>query len=611
MANVIVDVTHQKNVTAADDGDSGHIQGTDWNARHVVNPATFLSALGISIVTGDPNGTSNPGGPSGPRALAWDQTNSQLWINTDGGTTWTPFVRADGGTAQARRLFALWTDSNGMGAGANTFESDPANATAVPNANVTLVKKYTTNFSEPVTPFDMGTGSLRAENIATTPGYGPELSIGAVLDELLNGPGASPDSAHKLWLAQFSIHSSKLADWMQASTAGTLSPLLGGGNLDADSSNQAATAAAASGRTLACAFTMLCTNDASDATATANIPTNVPAFIARKRAVHGSQLLFVWVVMQSTLPPGTFTQVVTARANQIAALQAATGTAIVYAEDIPTIDDLAHFVAIGETLLGQRQAFAYVRLAGLTERAVTVPTVVGFSPATWNGSAHGECGFTGVPGANLRAWPWQGGRDGDVMFMPVFTGAIGAGSTIPTPSGWSPAATQVSSLDAAGVGNQLALFTRNLAQTELDGNVPSTGGPGFPVTVTITPGGLQTVVKPFTVRGPGRFPAINGTPVTAAHTAVDTAAVTIGGVAATGAATYFLLVSGWSASGQSFAVANASLTGLTQVFGAQYPSSSGNFLYLALWQGRGSGTIGSWTATPTLNSSSQFISWAM
>lgn len=527
-------------------------------------------------------------------------------------------LRSAIGGASKSTAFAFWTDSNGMGAGTNTFEADQSSNTALPNKNVVLVKKYTTNFAEPVTPIDMGTGALRPQNVNAAPGYGPELSVGAMLDDLLNGPGATPDAAHKLWFACFNIHSSKLDQWKQSSTAGTSSPLLGGGNLDTDSSNQAATACAVSGRTLACAFTMICTNDASDATATGNIPTNLPAFIARKRAVHGNQLLFVWVVLQSTIPAGTFPQVATARANQISALQAATGVALVYAEDIPTIDDFAHFCAIGETLLGMRQAAAYVRLAGLKERTVTVPTVVGFSPATWNGPVHGQCGFSGVPGSNLRAWPWQLSADGDIMFMVQFIGrAPATGVAIPTPTGWTQAI-QVASTDAATVENRVALFWKQCAQTELDTNVPSTGGPGFPMTVTVTPGGLQFAVKCFTVRGPTRFPALIA-PVSFTHTAVDAADVTASGVTTTSAnQTVFVLITAWGNStiANGLSAINANLANFVKVFDTALASSSGNYLYIALWSGTkvaagatGNTTISTPAASPV--HSSQGCTWAM
>lgn len=600
-------IKHSKVNPAPPSSDTSKIDSTAWNDSHIItDPAAVSSALGIHVVAGDPNGVLT----AGKGDLARDTTNAKVWQNTDGGMTWIDLLRSDRGAVAPGTLFAIWTDSLGMGPAVNTFEADSANNTAVPNPNVTLVKMYSTGFIEPVTPINMGTGPLRPENVNATPGYGPELGVGAMLDELINGPGATPDTAHKLWIAQLSLQSSKLDQWKQSSTAGTSSPLLGGGNLDTDSSNLVATAAATSGRTLACAFVMLGTNDASDATATGNIPTNVPAFIARKRAVHGNQLLFVWVVMQSTIPAGTFTQIATARPAQIAALQAATGTAIVYPEDIPTGDDLTHFVAIGQTVLSMRQAAAYVRLAGLRERVVTVPTVVGFSPATWNGSTHGMCGFTGVPGSNLRAWPWQLSADGDVMFMAVIKGTVGSGSAVPTPTGWTKAI-EVTNTDAATVENRVALFSKQLAQTELDTNVPSTGGPGFPVTVTIAPGGAQFALKCFTVRGPTRFPAI-GAPVSFAHTAVDTAAVTAAGVTTSGPATIFILVTCWSAVGQSFTVTNSNLSGLTQIFGAAYPSSSGNYLYIGLWSGRSpGGASGNSTVQPAINASSQGCTWAM
>ncbi len=593
-----------------DGPDATKIRASNWNGDHVVDDASALSAaIGIHVVTGNPNGTLSA--PNGD--LARD-TNGQLWINTSGvgtsGSVWTAMVRADGGTAPQQTLFELWTDSNGMGAQTDASQDDPDDHTATPNTNVRLVKMYTTNFAEPVTPFDMGSGSLRLET-STTPAHGPELIIGKFLNEIINGPGSTPDAAHMIWIDQLSIHSSMVAQWTQGSSAGTLSPLLGGGNLDTDSNNRALTAAAVSGRSPACAFVMLGTNDASDNTATANLATNIASFMARKRAVHGSQLLFVWVVMQSTLPVGTFVNVAVARASQIAALAAATGTAAVYAEGIPTVDDFAHFTSVGVQILGLRMAKAYVRLKGLRERAVTSPTVVGVSQATFNGTVHGSSGITGASGANLRAFPWQASSDGDLMFLPVFTGAIGAGTSIPTPSGWTQQGTQISSLDGPGVGNRVALFTKICLQTDLDGNSPSTGGPGFPTDLSIAPGGAQFMCKPFTVRG---ATVLNAGPVAFTHTTSDTTPVTAPGVTTTASGrTVCILVTCWSSSGQSFTVTNGNLTGLTQVFGAAYPSSSGNFLYMGLWTGTltVAGASGNSTVTPAIACTSQGYTWAM
>lgn len=602
-----VDIFHDKQADPQLDGatPASAIRAADYNGAHKFDPVTVLSALGITLVIGNPNGTSGTAG-----ALAWDRSNSQLWINTNGGTTWTAFVRSDGGTAPPLKAFLLWTDSNGMGAGTETDQDDPADNVTVPNTNVVLSKIYTTNFTEPVTPVNMGTGTLRIEGF--NPAHGPELAIGRVLNDVINGSGSTPDSAHKLWLDQMSIHSSKLADWMQGSSAGTLSPLLGGGNLDADSNARAITMIAASSGQVACLFTMLGTNDASTSIDAGNVLTNVPAFIARKRAVLGPQLLFVWVVIQSTITNPPFPNAATARANQIAALAAATGTAAVYAEDIPTIDDFAHFTSIGEMVLGTRMAMAYVRLAGLRERVVAVPTVVGFSPATYNGSAHGLSGFTGVSGANIRAWPWQGSADGDVMFMPVFSGDFG-GAPIPTPSGWTAAASQITTTDASTVNSRIALFTKQLAQAELDGNAASTGGPGFPISVTVAPGGVEFVTKPFTIRGSARFPAIVAIQ-SFAHGAFDTSAVTAAGVTTNGAnRPVFILVMCRGSTGQSIAVVNANLTGLSQIFGASYPSSSGDFLHIALWQGTlaAQGASGNTTLMPAINANPAGFTWTM
>lgn len=599
-------IRHAKICTQPAGSDPNQIGCPDWNADHVIDQTAFGQAIHILVVNGDPNGTVT--GSVGD--LARD-TTGQLWLNTTGGTTWTAFVRADSGQTAPRKVFLLRTDSNGMGAGTETDQDDPADAVNTPNTNVNLVKIYTTNFSEPVTPINMGTGALRVEGFF--PAHGPELAIGFELNRIFNGTTV-PDSAHKLWIDQMSIHSSTLANWMQGSTAGTLSPLLGGSNLDGDSNARGLTTLAASSGAAAAMFTMLGTNDASNSTDAGNLGTNIAAFETRQRSIYGAQLLFVWTVIQSTITNPPFPSEATARANQIAALQAATGTALVYAEDIPTIDDFAHFTSIGEQVLGARDAFAYVRLAGLRERTVTTPTVVGFSPATYNGSAHGLSGFTGAAGATIRAWPWQGSTDHDLVIMPVFSGSIGAGSSIPTPSGYTLSATQIASTDAGGVGNHVALFTKQVLQADLDANTPSTGGPGFPASVTVTPGGAQFVTKPFTVRAASGTPAFDGAATAFTHTAVDTAAVTAGGVTTTAPGrTIFILVTAWSAVGQSFTVTNGSLTGLAQVYGAQYPSSSGNFLYIGLWTGTlaGTGASGNSTVTPAINASSQGYTWAM
>lgn len=501
-------------------------------------------------------------------------------------------------------LFEVWTDSNGMGPATDASHDDPVDAVATPNSNVTLTKMYSSGFAEPVTPVNMGTGSLRLET-STSPAHGPELAIGKVLNDIINGPGSTPDAAHKIWLDQFSMHSTLLSQWQQGSTAGNASPLLGGSNLDGDSNARALTAASTSGRRIACAFVMLGTNEGSDGTASSNAGTNTTAFITRKRAILGAQLLFVWVVPQTTIPIGTYPNKVAARANQLAALQAATGTTPVFAEDLPTADDLVHFVSVGEQVLGARMGFAYVRSAGLRERAVTVPTVVGFSPATYNGAAHGLCGITGAPGADLRAFPWQGSANADLMFMPVFKGTVGAGAAIPTPAGWT-SAIQVTNTDAATVENRAGLFFKLCAQTELDGNN------GFPLSPTSTPGGAQFALKPFTVRGAS---ALDGSPTSFAHTTLDTTPVTAAGVTTTAAnRTIFIMVFAWkNATGQSFTVTNSNLTGLAQVFGASYPSSSGNYLFIGLWTGTlaAQGASGNSTVTPALSASSTGFTWAM
>ena len=507
-------------------------------------------------------------------------------------------------------LFFVWTDSNGMGPATQTDQDDPVDAVTTPNANVVETKMYTDNFSEPVSSshvFNMGTGNLRSQGF--NPAHGPELAIGKVLNDLINGPGSTPVDADKVWIDQYSLHSTLLAQWQQDSTAGNASPLLGGSNLDGNSNARALTAVSVSGRRATCAFVMLGTNEGSDATASNNAGTNTTAFLARKRSILGAQLRFVWVVPQTTLPGGTYPNKATARANQIAALTAATGIAVVYAEDLPTADDLVHFVAIAEQVLGARMAFAYIRLAGIRERVVTVPTVVGFSPATYNGSAHGLCGITGVPGTDLRAFPFQGSAHADLMFMPVFKGTVGAGSAIPTPSGWT-SAIQVTNTDAATVENRAALFFKLCTQTELDGNN------GFPLSPTITPGGAQFALKPFTVRMPaGVAAALDGAATGFTHTTLDTTPVTAGGVTTTAAnRAVFIMVFAWkNSAGQAFTVTNSNLTGLTQVFGASYPSSSGNYLYIGLWAGTliAAGASGNSTVTPALAASSTGFTWAM
>jgi hypothetical protein len=505
-------------------------------------------------------------------------------------------------------LFELWTDSNGMGPATDASQDDPADAVATPNNNVTLIAMYASGFAEPVTPVNMGTGALRLET-STSPAHGPELAIGKALNEILNGPGSVPDAAHKVWIDKFAIHSTLISQWQQGSTAGNASPLLGGGNLDADSNARALSAVATSGRQATCAFIMLGTNEGSDATASSNAGTNTTALIARKRAVLGSALMIVWVVPQTTIPIGTYPNKVAARANQLAALQAATGIAIVFAEDLPTGDDLVHFVSIAEQVLGARMSFAYVRLAGLRERIVTAPTVVGVSPATYNGSAHGLSGITGASGTDLRAFPWQGSAHADLMFLPIFKGTVGAGSAIPTPSGWT-SAIQVTNTDAATVENRAALFFKTCLQAELDGNN------GFPLSPTSTPGGAQFALKPFTVRVPaGLVAALDGSPTSFTHTTLDTTPVTAAGVTTTAAnRTICIMVFAWeNANGQSFTVTNSNLTGLTQVFGASYPSSSGNYLFIGLWTGTlvAQGASGNSTVTPSAAASSCGFTWAM
>lgn len=608
MSNVVVDIKHQRTVTAPDDGDGGHVQATDWNDKHLVDPSTFLPALRILLVTSDPNGTPNPDGPSGPRALAWDQTNSQLWINTDGGTTWTPFVRTDGGTAQGRGSFYLRGDSNGFGKGTETDMDDPADNVAIPNTNVVFSKiGGSANFSEPYTPTVLTTGALRI--LGFSPAHGPELTLGAELNALINGVGSAPGTSRKIWLDDVTISSTTLAQWMPGSSAGNASPLLGGGNLYTDSKNRALTQAAASGRQHACEFNTLGGNDAADSPDAAAVLTNIPAYIAQRRADLGSQLLFVWAIFQSTIPAGTFPFVSIARNNLINALSAIPGVALVYTEDVPVnASDLTHWLSISEQIVGARMAHAYRRLAGIQARIVSAPTVVGVSQATWNGTIAGLTGITGANTANLRAFPFQGSEDGDVMFMPCVTVNSGSGTTIPTPSGWSAAVTQLSSTDTATGVTHVAIFTKNLQQSELDGNN------GFPLSPTVTPGGNTFMVKPFSVRCP---PSVRFGPITASASfthggAIDTTPVSAPGISAVAGQTAFILVTCWNGgAGQSFTVTNGSIAGLTQVFGGVYPCASGAQVYLGLWTGTTTGNIASSTITQVLACNPCGFTWVM
>lgn len=570
-----VDIFHDKQADPSLDGTApdAAIKALDYNSAHKFNAVTVSTAIGIHVVSGDPNGSLT----AGKGELARDTTLGQLWINTSGGSVWTSLVRADGGSANPATLFVTLGDSNTVGV-VQTATSTTEFGLDVPDANINFNGHYALASSDPPTFVNINTGPLVPHTDGGVTDAGYYNMVGKTIIQRVG---------HGAWLSQFAISGTRLADWHPGSTYMLAST---GTNLYNTWKLWVQALSAASGRRVGGLIVNLGTNDAvltGDASAFA---ARIASIVSQIRSDFGNAgLPVVWIRTHSATDPGTHPFLSTVRAAQDAAPLSIPNFRTVNIDNAKLVGDLLHYTNDTSPSIGDRAATAMLDLAGYPRLSVpgAQADIVSWAPASW-----GSGNPTPVAPADIK--------HGDTLLMGVFTGSTVA-SSIATPSGWTSVV--AANATVSGIIQRVALFSLSVTQTILDANdgtIPA-------VTVTVTGSG-DNVAQIFCLRGGSGalFPSI-----VASSAFIDptfgTGPSSPTGVTTTGANQRVLIFTG-GFTGSNIAnmtAVNAALAGVTEVKDQVYNMPDTNFQLIALTKGI-KATAGA-TGTHTVTSATSMI----
>lgn len=566
------------------------VDGPKWNADHVIDATVLSGDLGIHIVSGNPNGVES--GAIGD--LARD-TSGQLWVNTSGGTTWVAFLRADGGTAPPQTAWAFLGDSGILSKGVNTDQAVRWNnvvsgTSPVPDTRAVINTTYAMASSEPLTLVDLGTTDLQVHVVGSVPGYGWEYSFGQAMFDLLNGVGATPTAANKIWMPIFGISGVELTQLLPASSYGTATPAFGG--LNAYNAWRVRTQAllASSNRKLAGVMLgSLGGNDASNSTDANAVAANMVTLAAQIRSDFGSQVAIIWLELAANADLGTVPFRDTVRAQMVLGASQIPNCRLLSIDSYPMLSDFLHWGADPIWDMGLQIAEATRRQHGIPARTVTQPTIVGYGTPDYNKAA-----ATLAP----RGYPLCRHGDFELTFVAAMkTSGTAIASSTWTASGWTLAASGAQAL--SGETQEFALFARPLTQSDLDGNN------GLPPAMSITTGNDENYAERICVRGATLFPSIDGSIVSYAATTFGTGSVNAGGVTTTTAGdlviTFVAGQGGGLSPTENFTVSNAT-TGASVLIQAPLAQVTTNFGLLAVITGTmaTAGATGTTGITPNI-----------
>lgn len=508
-------IKHSKIDTFPPSSDPSKIDSTAWNDDHLITkPNDVSAALGIRVVSGDPNGTVS--GSLGE--LARDTLFGQLWINISGGTTWTSFVRADGTPPTSKNLIAMLGDSNFNSMGVDLGGAQRQDALATPNLKVTLDKIYGLAASEPINLVDMGRGPLRIANATAFPGFGPEISFGNEIVTLLNGYGATSTALNMPWLVCDSISGARLKDALPASTYGQATPAFGGLNWYGAFKARIRAAETASGRTLSLLISDLGANDGANTTDANNVAANWVTFWTQFLIDFPDCQL---ILLQMNPACDAAFNPTLVRPQMVLAASQIPGCRLVIADDLPLGTDDIHYAARRIYTIGGRFAAATRDVMGLVQRTATNPTFLGY----------GQPEFHPISGSTSTLKPAAYPLTQDKHLQLLMVGSMKNSGTyvdIPSPtvpaSGWTQLgnSTQVIGTQTQG----FALFSRSTSQTDIDGNdhIP----PGAQILLSND----ENYCKLFTLFGSGAL-ALDGSVTTFNETSFSTNPFTASGVTTT------------------------------------------------------------------------------
>lgn len=568
-------IKHSKVDSAPPSSNSAKIDSTAWNDNHIItDPAAVSAALGIHVVSGDPNGIL----AAEVGELARD-TSGQLWQNTSGGATWIPFLRADGVTVNSPTFFFTYGDSNDYGhatSGTSDIEWQVTTITSQ-DTQVLFNSMSAPAASDPIAlTEDVPNGPLRKH---ATDGsgfdYGIELSLGRTLVQTIGN----------ICLIKFAVSGATIDKYRPSSTHRPSG--MGGKNYYEFLRDRALSFAGVSGRKLGGVIGIGGGNDGNDATLADQVAAALTEIFGQLRTDFGPQVAGVWARTHTGIGVPFYSTVI---ARQQAAALTIPNFRLVGIDDAQLNVDTVHYLSRGYWTLGQRLAFAMLDMRGYPRFAVTAnpPQLVGYGTAAYGAGS-------------VAPVSWPGTQPDDMMYM-VAVSEMGSSSAITTPSGWTAVVggtgVPVSSSGSGFVCN-LALFRRAVSQADLDAN------DGHTVPVTVTMPGTENAAQIFTVRG-------NGSIITDASAHFESNAFNASTFNATGVTPavpdsgIFVFCGGFTGATVTIGAVNAGIAELTKVKDGTYLCNS-NDQSIAVFAGMASSATGTTAITP----SGSVVGWAM
>lgn len=483
-------------------------------------------------------------------------------------------------------------DSNWGGQGVLPSAASRENQVLTPNPNCVFDCVYSTASSEPLTMVDIGRGSLRAQNAAAIPGFGPELSFGREFYTLRNGFGSTPTAFNVPWIVKTAIAGVQVNQTLPASSYGTTSPALGGVNWYTFAKNRVLSACAASGRSLGLVIGYLGANDGADGTLKTQVAAHWVTLAAQIRTDFGSQVQFVLMSVHSGTS-GAFDPT-TVRAQLALAATSIAGCRIIDPSYLPLLGDAIHFGADPEWVIGGALAAAAADQLGMQRRTSPVVAVRGYGVAAFTAAAFS-------PPASLTPPAFPLTQNGDLVLAAVYSMKnSGSYVTIPTPtvpaSGW----TSLGNSNQAMGGTQhqgFALFSRPVAQADMAAD-------GHPPGSTIALSNDENAIQLITLFGPsGRAIVIDGSVTSFAFASFSASFVAGGVTAVAGSLVVIVMVTqgGGPGASEAFTATNANLTGLTLLKDSPYAMSTSNFGIITVWYGY---ALGGATGNTTIQTAS-------
>lgn len=584
MAIISVDITHSKISNIPSDGRESAIQGPDWNDSHNINPITLSAALGIQVVSGDPNGIvfGNIGD------LARDIIHGQLYQNRAGGTAWVPIVLADGNTISTRNVIAWWGDSQLCSMGASTDNMSRQPNVFVANQSVVLDKIYGTSSSEPVPLTDMGRGFLRIANVSTVPGFGPELSFGKEIYDLFNGFGTPVSAFNMPWLISWAISGMAVKQALKTSSYGTATPAFGGQNAYNSFVSRVKAVLAVTGRQLGLLISDFGPNDGANLTDANNVATNWVTLWSQLQSDLGTNFPLILFNMHADADP-TFRPTIVRSQLALAASQIA-GCRLMDYSDLLLNSDNLHLGSRRIWTMGGRAAAGARDQLGLLPRSSSIVDIRGYGEPEYEGTTQ-----------KPAAYPLTQDRD-LVLFMTSSMKNSGSYTAIPMPtlpaSGWTQLGNATKTFGGATQG--FALFSRPMTQIDIDTNSFGRIPPGAQILFSND----ENYGKLFTLFGPSSL-TIDGTVTTFSPTSFSNSPFNAPGVTTTKANSLvvvaFVSQGGGPAVGEHIVMSNTNLTNFRIINDEPYGLSTGNFGILVVAVGTmvTPGPTGNTTITPT------------